>query len=420
MCGIALLYGCASRVGFIPRSVASSITSNTSFELPDGHIIRHAPLAVNPIRPLPSADAYRKWIIVQTNCLIADGTKCEREERVYANKQGHSPRSKRGTSVLSYTEYCFEDESSYVDENGTIWGASVECSYYLYDDGSDIDDGSAGGGGGGGGGGSEVVTTCKVPGASALINSLISASPRDQALLASISSNNGPSTQPTFTETTLPVGTIAKTDYAAHTINFDSAQIDAAIAAGQDIGAIIEHELLHLWLETGDRETGIQPHPFPAAGVDQGIVVTLDDGTTLTFRQKGTRNPSTGYVDLSPGYAGYEHVIIHQILINENPAEGDRTGAMMSAFLEASTVTLPGGTPQTITDEAVARALGDAHKKSKANVMPPALPSGGRYMKCTTMAVNDVMRSTKASRHTSETVVFSGETYEVPWDGARY
>jgi hypothetical protein len=148
--------------------------------------------------------------------------------------------------------------------------------------------------------------------------------------------------------------------------------------------------------------------------------VTLDDGTTLTFHQTGTRDPVTGHIVLSPGYAGYEHILIHNIIVGENPDLGDQTGALMSAFLEASSVTQPGGTPQTITDKTTAEALAQSHQRSKANVTPPKLPTGGLSKYCKTTFVSSVARLSKTARHTSETVVLNGEIDDVPWDGARY
>ena len=139
----------------------------------------------------------------------------------------------------------------------------------------------------------------------------------------------------------------------------------------------------------------------------------------MTFDQTATRNPTTGHIDLSAGYAGFEHILIHQILLNENPKNGDQTGAMESAFLQASSVTLPGGTPQKITDEKVAGKLGDARKKSKTNTTPPTPPADGAYNNCST-TTSSFARAVQAGRHTHELVVFNGETYEVPWDGGRY
>ncbi|HEV2738915.1 MAG TPA: hypothetical protein VGU66_10085 [Candidatus Elarobacter sp.] len=393
--------------------------TNDGFELPDGRMIKHAPSSMKPVLPPPSADTYHKFRLAKTNCLLTDGTKCVRLEHLYVDQQSRAVQSKRSASDQYITEYCFETENSYVDENGTIWGASVECNYYLYDDGTGALTDPGGGGSGGGGG--TPVTTCKVPGASMFVNSFISMSPIMQALLASISANNGPTTQPTFTETSLPQGTIAQADYANHTIKFDSSQAGAAQASGQDIGAIIEHELLHLWMETGNTQTGVQPHPFPQVGHDDIRVVTLDDGTTLTFHQTATRNPVTGHIELSPGYAGYEHVLIHEILVRDVPDTGDATGSLMSAFLEASSVTLPGGQPQTITDKATANALANARTKMHARVTPPVLPTGlQQYRNCKITIVQSVARATSAGRNLSEIVVFNGETYEVPWDGARY
>jgi hypothetical protein len=253
-----------------------------------------------------------------------------------------------------------------------------------------------------------------------LVNSIIANSPRDQALLASISANNGPTTQPTFTEKVLPAGTVAQADYFTHTIFIDSSQLQAAINSNQDIGAIIEHELLHLWMETGDVQSGAQPHPFPSLGVDNQVTVTLDDGTILTFDQTAVR-AADRHIDLSVGYSGYEHILIHQILLNENPDVGDQTGAMKSAFLQASSVTLPGQAPQKISDDATAGALGEAHKKSKTNVKPPTPPATGTYSKCSTAkATMSLARQSKADRRTHEVVVYNGETYYVPWDGAIY
>ena len=261
--------------------------------------------------------------------------------------------------------------------------------------------------------------TCKVPGATAALNSYVGRDPFIQSVLQAVSDDFAGNRDPNVnTSQSIAPNALeaAAADNKTNTINWYSANVADATKAGQDPDQILAHEILHLWLEALDTNTGLRPNPTTQdPNYQQLVTVTLGDGTILTYNI-GLAPGSTN--TMNTAYTGYEHALIHQALVDQYGA--DKTGSLQSAIAQATTVQYP-GQPAVPGGSANGTAFAASHGSISTNIKMPNYPKAGdhAYKGCSATSTTAHQMQLLGNIRRPQALQLVGSVY-VNWDGATY
>jgi len=202
-----------------------------------------------------------------------------------------------------------------------------------------------------------------------------------QALMAAL---HNAGVQVTIQSATLPPGTAANAtlnNSTSGTIQVDPANMAAAEATGQDPTEIIYHEMDHLYYES-------QPGFFSNMPSSTTFAI---GGTTYSYNTANI--PSGNGWTNSPGEMAWEHMLIHNDLVNAfGVNEGDQTGAITEGLQHATNAPAKNALNSTA-----------AADKSKTGTSSRAVAPPPRSATCTS--------SGSASRSPMSGIVENGVTY---------